>query len=270
MNLDKFKINNKFLMLALDHRGSFKKLMNPDNPESVSDQAAIDLKSEIIKSVEEQMSGVLVDIDFGLPGFDKQKPFLLPAEKTGYSDSNGERITQLEKSAADLLNLGAAGVKLLLYFNPSLESAKAQLETAKKVLADAHLNNLPLFLEIVTYEINHHIEDRESLVLGSLQLFLENEIFPDVFKLEYPGNFEACLKITEILKDLPWILLTRGVTFDEFVPQLKNATKAGAVGFLAGRALWQEVCTMQGEEKEKFLKETLPERFKTISEISIQ
>ena len=43
--------------------------------------------------------------------------------------------------------------------------------------------------------------------------------------------------------------------------------QGGAKGFLAGRALWQEVCTMKGEEKNKFLKETLPDRFRKVSEI---
>ena len=72
-----------------------------------------------------------------------------------------------------------------------------------------------------------------------------------------------------MLGDTPWIILTRGDTFDKFTAELEDAIKAGAKGFLAGRALWQEVCSMQGEEKERFLKETLPNRFKKISEIAL-
>ena len=48
-------------MLALDHRGSIKKLMNSLNPESVSDDEVIALKAEIIESLADQFSGVLID-----------------------------------------------------------------------------------------------------------------------------------------------------------------------------------------------------------------
>lgn len=269
MNLDQFKKDGKFLMLALDHRGSFKKLMNPDNPDSVEDYQAIDLKKEIINSVKNYMSGILIDTDYGLAAFDKSKPFLLPIEKSGYKDEGGERITEIAYSVEQLKNWGADGAKLLIYFNPFIESYKKQLETAKKVIEECRQNNFSVFLEIVTYEKDHELslDERPKYVLDSLQMFLNNGILPSVFKLEYPGNKETCIKITEILKDIPWIILTRGVTFAEFVPQCKEAAESGCVGFLAGRALWQEVCSMQSQEKQKFLKETLPERFRKISEV---
>ena len=47
MDLNQFTNNGKYLMLALDHRGSFKKLMSPDTPDSVTDENIINLKSEI-------------------------------------------------------------------------------------------------------------------------------------------------------------------------------------------------------------------------------
>ncbi len=39
---------------------------------------------------------------------------------------------------------------------------------------------------------------------------------------------------------LPWVLLSAGVDFESFRIQVEIACKAGASGFLAGRALWQE------------------------------
>lgn len=281
MNLSQFQKNSKYLMLALDHRGSFKKLMNPQNPDSVEAYQAIDLKKQIINSVKDQMSGILIDTDFGLAAYDKSKPFLLPIEKSGYKDEGGERITEIVYSVEQLKNWGASGAKLLIYFNPYLDSYKLQLETAKKVIEECRQNDFPVFLEVVTYkqslpasfpsagEKDHELtlDERPKYVLDSLQMFLNTGVIPDVFKLEYPGNKEACLKITELLNKIPWIILTRGVTFDEFVPQCKEAAESGCVGFLAGRALWQEVCTMGAQDKQEFLKETLPERFKTISEL---
>jgi tagatose-1,6-bisphosphate aldolase len=271
-DLANFLKDGKFLMLALDHRGSFKKLMNPDNPDSVTDQMAIDLKGEIINAVKDQMSGVLIDPDFGLPAYvEKTKPFLLPVEKTGYEAKGGERLTKLEYGVPKLMEWGAGGAKILLFFNPYLETAEAQLETGKSVVEECKSRDYPLFLEIVTYEADHEVtmEEREKLVIESLKKFVARNVIPDVFKLEYPGSAVACRTISAILQEheVPWILLTRGDSFEHFKEQLKDAVSRGAVGFLAGRALWQEVCTMQGEEKQKFLKETLPERFRIISEI---
>jgi tagatose-1,6-bisphosphate aldolase len=70
-----------------------------------------------------------------------------------------------------------------------------------------------------------------------------------------------------MLKNIPWILLTRGENFHIFKHQLEIATDYGCQGFLAGRALWQELGKYKDEEKIKFLTETVVERFKRISEI---
>lgn len=276
MNLDQFKKNGKFLMLALDHRESFKKLINPKNPDLVSDEEAINLKSEIIKSLEDEFSSLLVDIKTGLPAYKSRiKPFLLPVEKSGFVEESGERITKIEFSVNHLKELGAGGAKLLLYFNPNLESAKTQIETARKVLEEADNIDFPLFFEFVTYsqksfayDPQTETPDKKKLILDSLDLLLSENIRPDVYKLEYPGSLEGCKKITEKLKDLPWILLTGGVSFEKFDMELKDAIEGGAQGFLAGRAIWQEVCKLEGEEKEIFLKETLPNRFKEICKIA--
>lgn len=284
MNLTKFTSKGKFLMLALDHRGSFKKLMNPANPDSVSDEQVIQLKSEIIQALSAQFSGLLIDETWGLDACKEVcsiKPFLLPLEKTGYTplrqgfagraDEGGERVTELEYSVAQIKEMGASGAKLLLYFNPKAESAGKQIETSRKVMEDCKQNNFPFFLEIVTYklpqvQIQFHPGGADSnLVKESVKMFLDNGIIPSVWKLEYPGSEEGCRQITELVGHTPWILLTGGQSFEEFRPELEIAIKGGAKGFLAGRALWQEVCTMDGEEKEKFLSETLPARFKDIS-----
>lgn len=270
VNLDQFKEIGKFLMLALDHRGSFKKCLNSDNPDSVKDEQIIQLKSEIIASLKDQFSGLLIDVDYGLSAYQtKTKPYLLSVEKSGYIDKGGERITELEYSVKELIDFGAAGAKLLLYFNPKLPSAKEQLKRAKEVLKECKEHNFPFFLEIVTYEVDGP-ENRTELVLNSLKTFLSQEIVPDVFKLEYPGSFRSCTEVTALLLKTPWIILTRGDSFDTFVGELKDAIRGGAVGFLAGRALWQEVCKLTGGGRQEFLSKTLPDRFRVMVEITTE
>lgn len=279
MNLDKFTSNGKFLMLALDHRGSFKKMMNPSDPESISDDQIISLKNDIIEALQIQFSGLLIDEVWGLEACHEVcqiKPFLLPLEKSGYTDQAGEKITELEYSVGQIKKMGASGAKLLIYFSPSVESAKQQLETARQVLEQCKVNNLPFFLEIVTYvlasqisrnpQVSIQTHPKGVLVIESVRTFKEMGIIPDVWKLEYPGDLESCMELTNLVGDTPWILLTGGGDFNTFRGNLAVAIKAGARGFLAGRALWQEVCIMQREQKQQFLKETLPERFKILND----
>lgn len=272
-NIDQFTKEGKYLMLAFDHRASFKKLLNPENPDSVPDNELVELKKRIIDAVADQFSGILIDLEIGQKAYQgHSQPFLLPVEKSGIEEHEGERITRIEYGINDLQGWGASGAKLLMYFNPFLHNALDQLDTAKMVVEECKNKNFPLFLEIVTYEKDHEptLEEREKLVIESVKMFVAHNVVPDVFKLEYPGSALACRTITAILQETgtPWIILTRGDSFDHFKDQLKEAVSRGAVGFLAGRALWQDVAKLQGDEREHFLNEVLPQRFREICEIT--
>lgn len=264
MDLSKFQQNNKFLMLALDQRGSFKKAAGTDN-----DQALISTKRKIIKALADEFSGLLIDPQWGLPAYQsKDKPFLLCIEKSGYEETASGRTTQLAYTAKQLKQQGASGVKLLVYFNPLSETANHQLNISQQVLAECQSVSLPLFLEIVTYDLDKSLSKHE-LILKSLDMYLEHNIQPDVFKLEFPGSVQACQYITDKLKHIPWILLTAGKPFETFKAELLQAKQAGVSGFLAGRAIWQEIFDYQDLGQEKFLKTTSLPRFKTIKKIML-
>ncbi len=268
MDLAQFTRGGKYLMLALDQRGSFKKAINPKSPDLVTDQEIIDLKRQIIKAIDDQFSAILIDKAWGYRAFDKSKPFLLPIEKSGYSDNQGERLVQLEYTPSQLKDFGASGAKLLLYFNPDQKSAQDQIEVARKIMIECRELDFPLFLEIVTYNPDGSmIKDKPKIVLDSVKLFIKNEVVPNVWKLEYPGSKEACVELTKLVEDIPWIILTAGAPFEVFKQRLEDAASSGVSGCLAGRALWQEACSLKGDEREQFLSSTYPQRFKIVSEI---
>lgn len=262
-------------MLALDHRGSLKKLLHKEEQKEVSEKELIDFKVGVIGALAEDFSGVLIDVEYGLPAYKKvfegkkHLPYLLCMEKSGYREKEDARYSELQYSARKLKELGASGAKLLLYLNPFVQAAPAQIEISQQALAQAHEQGLPLFLEIVTYETKDKPADLPDLLFKSLEIFLEKNILPDVFKLEYPGSLENCQKVTKMLDQTPWILLTRGERFDVFRNQLKDAIAGGAVGFLAGRALWQEAVNYQGQKREDFFTDELKKRFQEISKIAL-
>ena len=279
MKADVFLKQGAFLMLALDHDSSFRKMMNPDNPGKVSSESIIALKGRIMSPLFSRASGILIDSEHGLPAFKQltqdalkhRPPFLLRAEASGYEGEETARLNKIVYSPADLKKNGAKGVKLLLNFNPFSSTATQQLDTARSLLEDSHKEDLPIFIEIVTYNVPGFTTSRGALILSSVERFVKEKIIPDVWKLEFPEDKpNICREMTHLVKDTPWILLSRGVSFGVFREQLETAAYEGARGFLAGRALWKEVSDYHGKEQDDFLREAIPARFEELSDIVLK
>ena len=91
----------------------------------------------------------------------------------------------------------------------------------------------------------------------------------DLLKLEFPCDvdyesdesvwFSACKQISEH-SPVPWVLLSAGVNFDVFKKQLDVACRAGASGFVAGRAIWKEAASLDRKERKSFLMNTAAKR----------
>ena len=264
-------------MLALDHRASLKRLWVAVIGTPPDDQQLVTFKSRIISSLRDQYSGLLLDPEYGLPAYqqfvgnESSKPYLLAVEESGYRDLPEGRITELEYSPTQVKEMGAGGVKLLLYFDPQAPLASCQLASARDVLEDVRSLKLPFFLEIVTYSSDQSITTTKPSepVIASLETFLAAGIRPDVFKLEYPGDQNACQQVTELLGETPWILLTRGVDYSEFKENLKIACQAGCRGFLAGRSIWQGAVGLTGKELTDHLEKVIRPRFAEISQIAL-
>ena len=277
VSYSKFLHKGKILMLALDHRGSFSKLINPKSPDSVEPDLVVKIKGEIINSVYKDFSGVLIDSSTGLPAFEKvaalkkeKKPYLLCIEKTGYEERGESQKTELEFTVEELKKYGTSGVKLLLYYHPQSSTKEHQQEVGRKVLAACQKSGLPLFLELVTYPIKNENNNKPEMVLDSVKQFVQAGIIPDVFKLEYPGDPAACFDITKLLKKTPWILLTKGDSYQNFCKQLTIATNNGCQGFLAGRSLWQEFAQYPESKRLDFFESVVSQRFSQIARIVTQ
>ena len=79
---------------------------------------------------------------------------------------------------------------------------------------------------------------------------------------------DICRQITEIA-DVPWVLLSAGVDFTTFQRQVEIACDAGASGFLAGRAIWQEAMLLPDpSQREQFLKTTAVSRLRILVQIA--
>jgi sulfofructosephosphate aldolase len=267
--LNTFIKDGRFAVLAFDHRGSFVKMMQAHTKKEVGAADATALKGKIIAALSSRASGMLLDEEYGLPAYKQlgiTVPYLLPAEKTGYTDQEGERVTVTERTAAELKEQGAHAVKLLLYVHHGAASWEAQMQTARNVIEDAHGSDLPVFLEFVLYSPPGKGESSVVEVVGRA---LAQGVLPDVWKLPYPGSREDAEKVSALVEVTPWVLLTGGGTFEEFLEHYKESVTAGASGFVAGRSLWQEACELFDDEAalQTFLSIKLVERFDALTEV---
>jgi len=271
MNTSVFQTNQAMPLLALDHRSSLKEILNPDDPDSVSVSQLQEIKSDIIHSLAGTYNGILLDSDYGLPVYDAQiAPFLLRIGSTEYSqtdDGNEERTTIQKYSVGSLKDKGAQGIKLLMYFNPYGHNTTTELATAKSIRDECHQEDLPFFLEIVTYGNTAPLSQQ---ITDSLDLFKGYGAVPDVWKLEYPGDRQTCGIITQKITPTPWILLTRGTEYEDFKENLSIAMDEGCSGFLAGRAIWQEIDEYTQDTRKEFLRDIARPRFEEIKRVALE
>ena len=269
MQLDQFTENGNYLMLAFDHRENFKKFINPIFPEKVTDEETINSIKNIIKSIKSDFSGILLDEIYSLPAFKDlniNKSFLLPVEKSGFEMSGNEKVTVIDRNAIQIKNIGATGLKILVYLNPQSDKSSKILKIVEEAIEDGRKENLPTFLAIISEDI-----ENTERVFDSVEFFLKKGVLPDVFALEFPGSDYLCRKVSNALGSIPWIVISGGADYILFKEQLKIAAENDCRGFIVGRSLWQEYFEIaEPERKEHFLEFTLPLRFKEIKETMLR
>jgi tagatose 1,6-diphosphate aldolase len=214
------------------------------------------------------------------------KGLLVSMEETGYTGHSTARITELLPgwSVKKAKKMGASAVKLLIYFRPDLKDvASEQLDLVARLADQCIEEDIPFLVEPVSYPVEENsasskrfAEIKPDLVIETARLITALPI--DVLKAEFPAdiNFEQderrLLKLCQELNQasrLPWVLLSAGVDFDSFKRQVELACKAGASGFLAGRALWQEGAQiLSREERMSFFRNTAAPRLKELAEIA--
>jgi tagatose 1,6-diphosphate aldolase len=285
-------------MCAIDHRGALKRALNEKNPDAVSYQDIVDFKLDLCQVVAPFASAILLDPEYGagqaiaaglLPG---PKGLLVSMEKTGYTGDSTARITELLPgwSVKKVKKMGASAVKLLIYFRPDLKDvASKQLDLVARLADQCLEEDIAFLVEPVSYPIEEKerinqagtsskkfAEIKPGLVIETARQITALPI--DVLKAEFPADIkferdeEKLLRFCRELNQasrLPWVLLSAGVDFNSFQKQVRIACKAGASGFLAGRALWQEGAQIRSrDERMNFFQNTAAPRLEELAKIA--
>lgn len=277
-----------FTILACDQRGAMERMMRAAG-RTVDHASIVQMKIDIVTPLAKMASGVLLDPDYAaahlvaadvMPG---RTGLVVSLEETGYEDRDGDRLTKLlENWGVDKIKaMGAAAVKLLVYYNPRRDAAaEHQRRVVAQVAEECRAYDIPFMLEPLAYPTKDG--DQEAFIREKPDLVVEtaahmSEYAVDLLKMEFPVHpsiddedlwREQCQRLDEACR-VPWALLSAGVGFEQYAKQLQVACEAGASGFVCGRAIWREAVEITDETKRRpFLDETMPGRLQTLIEIA--
>lgn len=262
--------DGRFRMLAVDQRTPLLNTMERLGGRRPTDGDLADLKRRLTRALAPEASATLVDATWGYTAGIMDVPahggLLVALEDHAYTEDadGGRRAAEMEGwSAATIKRLGADGVKLLIYHRPDASAAVRAHQEAfvERVGRDCVTHDLCFLLELVQYPLKserdggvyaEHKGKRPDLVVESLKTFTDPRFHVDIFKLESPlpaaavpdpdsAESAECQRWFDALGEAttrPWVLLSAGAGADAFGRILAHAYRAGASGFLAGRAIW--------------------------------
>jgi tagatose 1,6-diphosphate aldolase len=164
-------------------------------------------------------------------------------------------------SASSIRRIGGDAAKVLVWYrHDAAPEVVAHQQAFVRAAGEAcRAEDLTHLLEVLIYPLPG--EDaaafearREELVLASIRPFTAPEYGVDIFKLEPPGPIgnvpdpdgakaaplQGAYDRMAAMLPRPWVMLSAGAGAADFLRSLRYAYRAGAAGYLAGRAIWAE------------------------------
>jgi 5-dehydro-2-deoxygluconokinase len=282
-----------FRVLAIDHRDSLRVFIAPDDPLSISDATLIETKLDLLRQLGREATAVMLDPEYSVAQAITTRSlvgrvgFLAAVEGQGYLVDPAARQTDLLEgwSVEKAKRVGASAIKMLVLYRPDGGAATTeQDEIISQVIADCGRHDIPLFLEPLPYTYGEEASVdspefaamRRRVVIDTVRRL--GALGPDILKVPFPVDTrfeedrrvwaEACGEL-DAASPVPWVLLSGGDPYELFREQLLVASRAGASGFLVGRALWGEYVAAGPADKPRLMEEVVRPRFAELSAIAV-
>ncbi len=261
-----------FLICAIDHLSDYAELLAPD-PATVTFADVVASKDAVVRALAPSVSAFLLDPYYALghlvasgavPG---SVGLMSSIENEDYQIPPGPRRTRLREdwSAERIKMAGADVCKLLWFFRTDGDQGVAddQRRLLEDLVATCDGLSLPLVVEPIWYPLPGEDpaspEWKAARVRGIIASAIEaNARGVDMLKVEFPGYVdteagrvaaaEACAELDANI-DVPWVILSAGVGYEDFATQVEISCRAGASGYLAGRSIWRDAVSTHDPER---------------------
>lgn len=263
----------RFKMLAVDQRPPIE---GPIRAARACDKApwedVAEFKRMLVQELQREASAALLDPHYAYPAsirlLDPRIGLILTLEDSAFEETPGGRLSQAisDWSVEKIKRAGGDAVKVLAWYRPDAGASvvRHQQDFVKRIGEACARFDIPFVLELLVYPLagdagqtKEYVEmraKRADHVLQSVETYAAPDYGVDLFKLEspvpapeVPGVGNADWKETQSLFDemgrragMPWVMLSAGASMGDFRKVLTHAYRAGASGYLAGRAIWLE------------------------------
>lgn len=251
-----------FAMLAVDQREAMRLMFAAAGMSTpIKDEVLTDFKVNAAKILTPYASGVLVDQQFCYGKIIKQKAVdkncALIVAADDFIPGNGIPVdkVRIDKNvnAAQVKKDGAKALKLLVLWRQD-EDPNERLDMVKEFNKICHDAGLVSIIEpVVRPPRTGDKFDREKAIIDAAKELGDSGA--DLYKVEMPlfgkGQSNDLLKASQKLNEhinMPWVILSSGVDANLFARSVRIAMRAGASGFLAGRAVWASVIGLPDTE----------------------
>lgn len=263
----------RFKMTAVDQRPPIK---NPIKAKRGTAEApwedVASFKEMLIEELQPESSAMLLDPHYAYPrGITKlqaSRGLIVTLEDSIFRETPGGRLSSSidDWSVEKIKRIGGDAVKVLAWYRPDAdpEICRAQQDFTQQIGDACRRYDIPFVFELLVYPLaSDHEQTRDYIemkgkhpqrVLDSVRAFADPKFGVDVFKLESPlaaaevpgvgaPGWEDAQRWFDAVGDAagrPWVMLSAGAGMDDFRRILTHAYRAGASGYLAGRAIWSK------------------------------
>ena len=260
--------NNHLEMLAIDQRPPIFNIIK-SKKKTYSFNDVVKFKKQISQNLSQHSSAILMDPVYSIPNLittSKCNGLIITLEDHAFTEKSKGRYSKNIKNwtVEKIKKIGGDAVKILAWYRPdadkkSIQHQKKYIETIGK---QCEKFDIPFLLELLVYPFKNEIgyskdyteqQQNQNHVIESVREFAKKKYKVDIFKLESPvdsnklesGKFskatlEAFRKLSQAANNIPWVMLSSGMSKKSFFNCLKLAYKNGASGYLAGRTIWLE------------------------------
>ena len=260
--------DGRFKRVAVDQRPPVKNLIRAKRADGEAPYADVaQVKSLLVEELHPEASALLLDPHFAFPTAIQHVPaargLLLTLEDSVFDDTpGGRRSSPIDGwSVSKIKRAGGDAVKVLAWYRPdaSDEVIAHQQEFVATIGDACRREDIPYLLELLVHPMGPDatpVADHGDAVLRSVEAFADERFGVDVFKLESPvapghvpdpdGDGSDTADAQALFDELgriagrPWVMLSAGARAADFFRVCAFSYRAGASGYLAGRAIWWE------------------------------